>query len=203
MPTHIRAISFLHCLKQCGNLLSTKEIQMKATKFDKDLDIISNALSFYFEEGGKGDKREQHAVGHSWARIRSLARAGDMQSSCPSPHLLATLLDGMAGMIQVGVDKGAINKASAKSMIALAKKASRNIANKTIAKRVNQSADKELIAACRCPELDRAHDKLSALLEDCTAENDDIRCAAVDICDELVSHYEKRRKAIAKANTKA
>ncbi len=59
------------------------------------------------------------------------------------------------------------------------------------------NASPDLLDACRCPGLDKAHDKLSALLEDPAAENDDIRQAAVDIC-----HYEKRRKAIARTTAR-
>jgi hypothetical protein len=42
-------------------------------------------------------------------------------------------------------------------------------------------------------ELNRAHDRLSALLEDEDAGNDDIRDAALTLCCCLVGHAERRR----------
>lgn len=60
------------------------------------------------------------------------------------------------------------------------------------------AAAPDLYAACKAPELDEAHDKLSELLEDPDAGNDDIRDAAVDLCCVLVSHNATRQEAIAK-----
>lgn len=53
------------------------------------------------------------------------------------------------------------------------------------------------------PDLDASHDKLSALLEDEDAENDDIRDAAIDICAHLIGHYNRRRAALAILNGEA
>lgn len=59
----------------------------------------------------------------------------------------------------------------------------------------------DLLEACKAPELDAAHDELSDLLEDENAENDDIREAAITLCAWLNEHHEKRKAAIAKAET--
>lgn len=56
-----------------------------------------------------------------------------------------------------------------------------------------------LLAALQTPELAAAHDRLSELLEDADAGNDDIRDAAIDLCAALNAHHEKRQAAIAAA----
>ena len=61
------------------------------------------------------------------------------------------------------------------------------------------AAAPELFDCADAPDVDAAHDMLSELLEDTDAGNDEIREAAVDLCAVLISHYEKRRAAIAKA----
>ena len=53
--------------------------------------------------------------------------------------------------------------------------------------------------ACRAPELDNAHDELSALLEDDDAGNDEIMDAAINICVALNAHYEARQAALKRA----
>lgn len=75
-----------------------------------------------------------------------------------------------------------------------------------IASLKQQDANRRLIAAApelheaaEAPEVDSAHDALSALLENPDAENDAIRAAAIDLCSVLVRHYEARRAALAKA----
>lgn len=62
-----------------------------------------------------------------------------------------------------------------------------------------RNAARDLLEAAQDPDLDAAHDKLSALLEDDDAGNDDIRDAALDLCSILNAHHEKRTAAIAKA----
>jgi hypothetical protein len=57
----------------------------------------------------------------------------------------------------------------------------------------------ELLEAAEDKDLDQAHDKLSELLEDEDAGNDHIRKAAIELCEALNSHHEKRKAAIAKA----
>lgn len=57
----------------------------------------------------------------------------------------------------------------------------------------------DLRDACDDPDLDDAHDELSALLEDPGAGNDEIRAAAIQLCECLNEHHEERRKALAKA----
>lgn len=101
-----------------------KKFKMKPAQqlLNKDLGMIADTLAVYCDEEISG------ALCVSWKRISELAQAGCDKASYPDPHLLTTLLDGMAGMICVGVEKGAINKASAKSMIALARKMSRKMA---------------------------------------------------------------------------
>jgi hypothetical protein len=64
------------------------------------------------------------------------------------------------------------------------------------------NASPDLLDACHCPELDKAHDKLSAVLEHPFSETKDIRAAAVSVCEALNSHYEKRRKAIARTTAR-
>lgn len=61
------------------------------------------------------------------------------------------------------------------------------------------AAAPELLKACHAPAVDAAHDKLSDLLEDTDAANDDIRDAAVHLCVMLGCHYDNRTQAIAKA----
>jgi hypothetical protein len=57
----------------------------------------------------------------------------------------------------------------------------------------------DLLDAAIAPELDAAHDKLSALLEDGDVSNDALRDAALALCHALNAHYERRRVAIATA----
>jgi len=51
--------------------------------------------------------------------------------------------------------------------------------------------------------LDQAHDVLSDLLEDPDAGNDDIRDAAITVCEALNAHHEKRKAAIARHRSRA
>jgi hypothetical protein len=57
--------------------------------------------------------------------------------------------------------------------------------------------------ALLCPSLAKAHDTLSALLEDPDAGNDDIRDAAIDLCDALNTFWEQRNAALATAKGSA
>jgi|SRR6516162_7887741 hypothetical protein len=60
---------------------------------------------------------------------------------------------------------------------------------------VLKNAGAALLAALQAPALDAAHDKLSALLEDDDAGNDDIRDAAIDLCTALNAHHSQRATA--------
>jgi hypothetical protein len=62
----------------------------------------------------------------------------------------------------------------------------------------NDEAITRQIYTTYAPDVDEAHDKISELLEDPDAGNDDIRDAAIDLCAVLATHYEARRAAIAK-----
>src|SRR5215813_13554783 len=63
-----------------------------------------------------------------------------------------------------------------------------------------QIAAPQLLAALHAPELDAAHDKLSALLEQDHRENAAlIMHAAIDLCAALNAHHAKRSAAIAAA----
>ena len=69
-----------------------------------------------------------------------------------------------------------------------------------------QDANRRLVAAApnlyeaaKAPKLDAAHDRLSELLENPDAGNDDIREAVVDLCTVLVEHHEARKAALLKA----
>lgn len=57
----------------------------------------------------------------------------------------------------------------------------------------------ELLAALADDQVDQAHDRLSELLEDDDAGNDDVRDAALDLCSALNAQHEKRKSVIAKA----
>ena len=61
------------------------------------------------------------------------------------------------------------------------------------------SAAPELYDAAHAPDVDAAHDTLSALLEDPDAGNDEIREAAIDLCCVLVRQHEVTTAALAKA----
>lgn len=65
------------------------------------------------------------------------------------------------------------------------------------------AAAPELLAACHAPNVDKAHDKLSELVEYPLSKPDDIRKAAVNLCIALVKHDHKRKMAIAKAEGRA
>lgn len=56
-----------------------------------------------------------------------------------------------------------------------------------------------LLDAVKAPDLDRAHDRLSDLLEDSGASFDAIREAAIDLCVALNALHQRRTSAIAKA----
>jgi hypothetical protein len=64
------------------------------------------------------------------------------------------------------------------------------------------AAAPDLLAACRAPELDSAHDCLSNLLEDPAAGSDEIRASAIALCIALSSHSTARHHAIGKAGWK-
>lgn len=61
------------------------------------------------------------------------------------------------------------------------------------------AAAPDLLAVANARDLDKAHDELSKALEDENAGNDEVRDAAIRMCDALNAHHEERRAAIAKA----
>lgn len=68
-----------------------------------------------------------------------------------------------------------------------------------------QEANRRLIAAAPemfdtlvATDLDARHDALSNVLEDPEAGNDELREAAIDLCDALNRHHEARQSALAK-----
>jgi hypothetical protein len=60
-------------------------------------------------------------------------------------------------------------------------------------------AGPDMHEALLCPSLEKAHDQLSALLEDPDARNDGIRDAALVMCDALNAFWLQRDTALAKA----
>ena len=61
------------------------------------------------------------------------------------------------------------------------------------------AAAPDLYVAANAPDLDAAHDRLSEVLEDPDAGNDELREAAIDLCHALNRHGEARRAALLKA----